>query len=424
MGDVLHGKRGMLAWALYDVASSAFALLILTTVFPIFFGAYWATGMTAGESTWWLGAFGSAASALVALLAPLTGAWADERARRKQLLVLLTLAGCASTGAMAFAGQGQWLLAGLLYLGGVVMSSLANVVYDALLPSVSTSENAHKVSALGFSLGYLGSTVLLLGLTYGLIEPWEAWGFESKAGATRLSFVLTAAWWLLWTVPLMRGVPEPPADPARQNPLRLLAQTALASWRRPELRVFLIAYFLYIDGVGTIVRMASKIAADIGTPMQTLTVAIVLVQVVGVPFALLFGWLGQRFGARPPLMAGVAIYVGVVLYAGLATPVPVKIAGMSISPIIVLGILVGIAQGGVQSLSRSLFAQMLPVERAGAFFGLYNVVGKGAAVIGPLLVGGLAWITGSTQTGLLALLPLFAAGLILLCFLRPQVAGR
>ena len=424
MGESVYRRRGALAWALYDVANSAFALVVLTAIYPIFFGAFWAGHMTPGDSTWWLGVFGASGSAIVAVLSPLIGAWADERGRRRQVLVLFSLAGAAATAAMGLVGQGAWLSAGLLYVAGVAGFSLANVVYDALLPAVSTENNAHKLSALGFSLGYLGSTVLLLALTFGLINQWEGLGLSSKAVATRLSFILTGAWWALWTLPLIRRVPEPPRDPAQVRPLRLLLETAREATRRRELWLFLLAYFLYIDGVNTIIRMASKIASDIGTPVATLTTAIVLVQLVAVPFAMLFGWWGQRFGARLPLGAGLLVYVGVTLYGGTASPEPLQVAGFAVSPIIVLGILIGTAQGGVQSLSRSLFAQMLPEGRSGAFFGLYNVVGKGAAILGPLLVGGLAKATGSTQTGLLALLPLFLGGLFLLTLLPPAGERR
>lgn len=422
MGDALYRRRGALAWALYDVANSAFALLVLTAIYPVFFGRYWAGAMDAGRSTWWLAAGASAASALVAVLSPLLGAWADERGARRGLLLAMTVMGAAATAALGLVGEGGWAPAVALYVVGNIGFSLANVAYDSLLPAVSTDDNAHKVSALGFSLGYLGSTLLLLAVNFGPIEHPEAFGFASKAGATRASFAVTAIWWLLWTIPLLRRVPEPPRDPARIPPLRLLRETARDALRRRELWLFLLAYFLYIDGVGTIIRVASKLATDMGTPTSTLVLAIVIVQVVGVPFSLLFGWIGQRVGARPPLAAGILVYIGVTLYGGLADPVPVRLAGLEVSPIILLGLLIGVAQGGVQSLSRSLFAQMLPEGRSGAFFGLYNVIGRGAAVLGPLLVGYIALRTGSTQSGLLALLPFFIGGLALV-FALPGSGG-
>lgn len=412
------GKKSKLAkgawcWASYDIANSAFALVILTAIFPIFFGSYWASELEPSQSTARLSIFASLSSILVALSAPFLGAWTDAKRKRKLLVFGGTVVGAAATMSMALPGSGQWELAGILYLLGVAGFSLANVGYDALLPAVSNAQTGHRTSALGFALGYFGSTILLVAALV-VIQGYEGYGFSSKADATKLFFVLTGVWWLVWTIPLMVGVKEQPLAETSAGSLRLLIQTARNALSHRSVWVFLLAYFFYIDGVGTIIRTASKIASDIGTPQDELMVAIIVVQLVGVPCALLFGWVAQRIGPKAPLALAVFVYAGISIAAGTISPRPIHLGFGEVGPVMLLAIMIGMVQGGVQSLSRSFFAQIIPAEEAGAYFGLYNVIGKGSAILGPLSLALVASASGSSQRGIIGLTPFFIIGALLL----------
>ncbi len=416
-------RKQVLAWAMYDVANSAFVLIIVTALYPLLLGSYWASDLSSSESTFWLGNAAAVASAFVALASPFLGAWADNRRLRKKLLAGFMIIGVLATAGLAIPRAGNWPLATLFYVIGTIGFSLANVVYDALLPAVSDSNNGHRVSALGFSLGYLGSTLLLVAALFVIQNPQVA-GFEDAHSASRATFIATAIWWFVWTIPLLSHVNEPQAAGDEQGSLLLLVETLKQAVSRKEIWLFLLAYFFYIDGVGAVIRMASKVAADLGASVSELITVIIVVQLVGVPFSLLFGRLGQRFGARAPLLFGIAAYIVITAYGGLVSPGPVNLGFFTISPIMLLGILIGVVQGGVQSLSRSFFAQLIPSERASAYFGLYNVIGKGATIVGPLLMGWTAMFTGSTQTGFLALAPLFIIGALILLFIRSPLPGR
>ncbi len=416
-------RGGTKSWILYDWANSSFALMVQTAIFPIFFKSdYLAGGLGEAESTYWLGISASIASLLVAVSAPFLGAIGDLGGLRKKMLGGFLIAALLSTAGIYLLGQGQWKWASVLYIVGVAGFGCSNIFYDALLPSVSHARNRHRVSAQGFAAGYFGGTLPLL-LAMALIEGYETFGFESKLLPTRLSFFIVALWWGLFSIPLFLNVPEGKSA-ARKKFIAALRQTPKEVWQvvkkalqyRP-VWIFLLAYWFYIDGVNTIIKMASALGADLGFGTGDLILAILLVQLVGVPFALAGGWMGQRFGARLIIICGVLIYVLVTFYASFMTAEPVTLAGVSISPLYLMAIGIGMAQGTVQSLSRSLFASIIPEEEAAAFFGLYNIVGKSAAVLGPLLVGVVTKLTGTTQSGILSIVILFAIGLGLLAFM-------
>lgn len=402
--------RAKFGWVMYDWANSAFATIVMAGFFPVFFKEYWNTGLAPVESTFRLGVANSVASLLIVLLAPLLGAMADYMSRRKAMLFLFAFLGMTMTASLYLVGEGNWLLAACLYVAALAGFSGSNIFYDSLLPFVSTNDELDKTSALGFSLGYLGGG-LLLALTV-VMTLYPAWfGLMDASAAVRISFLIVAAWWLVFSLPLLLLVHEPDGGGLPVN-FTVFRQGFSRLWKTlHEIRklrnvwMFLIAYWLYIDGVDTIVRMAVDYGLSLGFDQKNLIMALLITQFTGFPAALAFGWLGSRYGPRAGIFIGLAIYVVVTIRASVMADV---------SEFYLLAFAIGLAQGGVQALSRSLYARMIPEGRTAEFFGFYNVLGKFAAIIGPFLMGWVGAISGSSRVGILSLLVLFLGGAMIL----------
>ena len=397
-------------WAMYDWANSAFATTVMAGFFPVFFKDYWNAGLDPVNSTFRLGMANSLASLLIVLLAPLLGAVADRLARRKALLLAFALLGALMTAGLYLVGEGEWQLAMFLYVFAVIGFSGSNIFYDSLLPFVSSGRDMDRTSALGFSLGYLGGG-LLLSLNAGMVLHPEWFGLADAASAVRASFLIVAAWWLLFSIPLFLLVEEPGGDGSALS-MQVLLAGFQRIWRTlhevrslQNLWLFLVAYWLYIDGIDTIVRMAVDYGLSLGFNQNDLILALLLTQFTGFPAALLFGRLGSRFGAKAGIFAGLFIYVLVTVWASVMT---------SAAEFYYLAVLIGLAQGGVQALSRSLYARMIPAGRSAEFFGFYNMLGKFAAIVGPVMMGWIGVLSGNPRTGILSLLILFMAGGIIL----------
>ena len=397
-------------WAMYDWANSAFATTVMAGFFPVFFKDYWNAGLDPVDSTFRLGVANSLASLLIVLLAPLLGAVADRLARRKAMLLAFALLGSLMTAGLYLVGKGEWQLAMFLYVFAMIGFSGSNIFYDSLLPFVSHDRDMDRTSALGFSLGYLGGG-LLLSLNVVMVLHPEWFGLADPASAVRGSFLTVAAWWLLFSIPLFLFVEEPGGDGSV-----LSVQVLLAGFQRiwrtlHEVRqlqniwLFLVAYWLYIDGIDTIVRMAVDYGLSLGFNQNDLILALLLTQFTGFPSALLFGRLGSRFGAKAGIFAGLLIYVLVTVWASVMT---------TAAEFYCLAVLIGFAQGGVQALSRSLYARMIPAGRSAEFFGFYNMLGKFAAIVGPVLMGWIGVLSGNPRAGILSLLILFLAGGVML----------
>lgn len=405
-------KRRVFAWAFYDWANSAYATVVLAGFFPLFFKQYWAADLAPTESTFWLGAANSTSSLLIVVLAPVIGAVADRAGRRKRYLVRFALLGIVATATLWFIGAGHWGAAAAAFAVATVGFMGANVFYDALLPDVAPRGEGDRVSALGFALGYLGGGLLFAGCVAMALMP-QAFGFAGADQAVRFAFLLTAGWWAVFSIPLIRGVPET-ARPvttatAFREGLRQLAGTLRTVTRHRDAALFLLAYWLYIDAVDTIVRMAVDYGMAIGFESNDLIVALLIVQFVGFPATLVFGRLARPLGARGGIFLALAVYAAVTVWA----------ATMSARwEFYALAVTIGLVQGGVQALSRSFFARLVPAGCAGEFFGFYNMMGKFAAVIGPVLVGTIGWLAGDPRAGMLSLLVLFGAGAALLWFVR------
>lgn len=410
-------QRDAWGWALYDWANSAFVLSIITVFYGPVFQRYWFT--TGGDAFFWQGVSVTASSILIALAAPFLGSVADSGPVKKRWLAWLMLLGSGSTVGLALLPEGAWpwaiglrLTASLGFFGSLIF-------YDALLTDVSTRENRHLVSGLGFSVGYFGSVLLLLA-QYALVQHPGWLGLSGAMAATKVAFLSVAAWWVLFTLPLLLWVHE--TDKRTVPPLTEALAGAWSHLRRNfrELLghrgavIFLAAYLFYIDGVNTFMQMVSAYSSSIGIPQADLIKTIILVQIVGVPCAVFVGWLGQRFRPKPLIFLCVGVYLAVTIYAWRFTGQPVHVAGFEIGEIYILGFLIGTVQGGLQSLSRSHFANLIPAERAAAFFGFYNMLGKGGAIIGPLLMSGVGSLMGDARWGALAVSSLFLAGMLLL----------
>jgi MFS transporter, UMF1 family len=411
--------RPALSWALYDWANSAFATTVLAGFFPTFFRQFWSVGAESAVTTFRLGMANAAAGLAIALLAPLLGAIADRGGHRKRMLLAFSLLGICSTFAMFFVGHGQWLPAALLFALGTLGFNGGVVFCDALLLDVAKPEDYDRVSAQGYALGYLGGGMLFALNVVMVIEP-HLFGLASAAAAVRWSFITVALWWAVFMLPLLLYVREsaPAGGTPRENPLlagwRELLHTARHVREQPAVLQFLIAYWLYIDGVNTIIKMAVDYGLSVGLASADLLGALLLTQFVAFPAALAFGRLGARIGARAALLLGIAVYAGLTVWAYfLQTALEFYLMAATL----------GLVQGGVQSLSRSLFGRLVPNGKSGEFFGFYNMVGKFGTVLGPALMGGVALLTGSTRASILALLLLFVAGGGLLWRVRSAAAA-
>ena len=412
-------RRPVVAWALYDWANSAFATTVIAVFFPIFFKQYWSAGAESAISTFRLGLANGVGSLLIALLAPLLGAMADRGGVRLRMLAFFTLLGAALTAGLYWVQQGEWVVAALVYTMAGFGFSGGVTFNDSLLVDVAQPAEYDLVSSYGYSLGYAGGGLMLL-LNAAMVSSPGSFGIADPAQAVRLSFLIVAGWWLLFAMPSLFWIKE--QKPARPLPLAAAARAGMSELRATigEIRRlrplvwFLLAYWMYIDGVNTIIKMAVDFGLSLGFPQQSLVLALLITQFVAFPAALAFGWLGSRIGARNGIFVAIGVYA-------LATVAAYWM--QTIAHFYLLACVIGLVQGGIQSLSRSCFAALVPVGKQGEFFGFYNMMGKFAAVLGPLLVGTTALVTGSTRAGILSIVLLFAGGAALLARSRVEPAS-
>jgi UMF1 family MFS transporter len=393
-------------WSLYDWANSAFATVVIAGFFPAMFRQYWSSGLSSEASTFWLGAANSLASLLIVLAAPVLGALGDQRGWHKRLLIVCMLPGVVATLLLALTPAGEWQIALWLYMIGVIAFMASNIFYDAMLMDVSPPQLFDRVSGLGYAMGYLGGGLLLAFCV--LMSQKPAWfGIDDTVVALQICFVLTAVWWLVFTVPLMFWVREsrPLASVQVRNVWRETFETLREIFRQRQVRLFLFAYWIYIDGVDTIIRMAVDYGMALGFGMQDLIMALLITQFIGFPAAILYSRLGERIGVKTALLLGLVMYAVITVLGYNMT---------SANEFYMLAVMIGLVQGGVQALSRSWYARMVPDARAAEYFGVYNMMGKAAAVLGPIMMGAVAVVTDSHRYSILSILILFIAGFMLL----------
>ena len=414
------------AWAMYDWANSAFVLVVITAVFPIYFSkAAQAAGQSADQATANLSWATTIALVLTALMSPTLGALSDFLATRKRFLAISVLIGATATAGLGLVdAAASWQLLLVLFAVGNLGLSLSFVFYDAFLPYIASEEELDRVSSGGYALGYLGSSLLLVGVLAAIKFP-AACGFADAGAATRASFVAVAVWWVVFSLPLFRQIAEPPRlvegeEKDAKNALAITFRRLFDTFRslrtsyQPTF-LMLIAFMIYNDGIGTIIRMAGIYAASRGLPEQSVIIAILLVQVVGIPFAFLFGNLGTRIGTKRAILIGVAVY-------GLISFVAYRMD--NINDFYLLAFLVATVQGGTQALSRSLFASMVPKHKSSEFFGFFSVFEKVAGILGPLLFGLVITWTGSSQTAILSVVVFFVVGGFLLARVDVEAGQR
>lgn len=408
-------NRKVIGWALYDWANSAFALSVLAVLFPLVLGNFWSIGDDGSAVTARLGWVTFAASALVCITAPVFGTIADAGGYRKRFLFVLATIGATMTAALGLVGEGDWPMALGVYLIASVGYYSSTVFYDSLLIDVCQPRYYSFVSSLGFSLGYLGGAALLALHLWMLSSP-ATFGFANTTEVFSFAFVSVGAWWVIFLIPLLFFVPEhhSPLE-AKGSAVRAayaeLKATMLKVGQYRNVVVFLTGYWLYIGGVFTVIFMAVNYGQRLGFDDKDLVMALLITNFIGFPATLLYGFVAHRFGPKSGIYFALAVYVGMSAWA---------IFMHDVRQFYIMAMIIGTVQGGVQGLSRSLYASLIPPEQPGEFFGFYNMVTKLAHVLGPAMVAVAATLSDDPKWVLLTLMPLFVAGAMLLFLVKTE----
>ncbi|HSL87016.1 MAG TPA: MFS transporter [Bacteroidales bacterium] len=391
------------SWILQDFGNSAYSITITTAILPLFFKSVAAGHLPDATSTAYWGYANSLATLIIALLAPLLGTIADFRGVKKKLFAAFTLVAIISSALLATVGEGQWIYALVIYVVTAVAFNGSIIYYDAFLTDVTTNERMDDISSKGFGFGYLGGTIPFI-LSLGLILSAERVGI-SVTLATQMAFIITAVWWMIFTIPMLKNVRQKyyiEGEPSKiRESFRALRDTALDIVKNKMVLYFMIAYFFYIDGVHTVITMATAYGVDVGVDSDRLLVILVAIQLVAFPCAILYGKLAKYFGARKMIMVGILTYTFISVYGFfLETELDFWILAM----------LVASAQGGIQALSRSYFGKLIPKNKSAEYFSIFNIFGKVSSIFGPLLMGIVISLTGETRYGILSLILLFVLG--------------
>ena len=413
-------RKSLFGWVLYDWANSAFATTVMASFFPIFFKEYWTVGADPVVSTAKLGLANAAAGILVALMAPVLGAIADRGEAKKKFLLSFAALGILATSSLYLVPRGSWQVAAACYVFAMMGFAGSIIFYDSLLTSVAAEARRDFVSSLGFSLGYLGGGVLFALNVWMTLSP-AAFGLPDSGEGVKLSFLSVGLWWAAFSLPLIFLVRERAGTVkiARRAVIRegigQLRDTVREIRHMKTICLFLAAYWLYIDGVDTIIVMALDYGLSIGFKAEDLIVALLITQFIGFPSALFFGYLGERIGAKQAILIGIAVYLFITIYGAFIDDK---------REFFILACIIGLVQGGVQALSRSLYSRIIPADKSAEFFGFYNMLSRFATVAGPVLIGttGIAarsmGYEGSTASriGIVSVAILFLAGGFILRF--------
>lgn len=417
-------KKTIFGWALYDWANSAFATTVMAGFFPLFFKQYWSAGADVTMSTARLGLANSIAGIVVALFAPVLGAIADRGTSKKKFLLFFSYLGIVMTSSLYMVSMGNWQMAVMLYVLANVGFASGNIFYDSLITSVVSENKLHFVSSLGFGLGYLGGGILFALNVWMTLSP-GTFGFADAAGAVKFSFLTVGIWWAVFSIPVFLFVKEPESAYADSEIGTIRAGFAQLRDTFHEIKhlktvfLFLAAYWLYIDGVDTIIRMAVDYGMSIGFEAKDLILALLITQFVGFPSAIGFGYLGERIGARRAIFIAITVYLFVSIWAAFISDK---------SEFYLLAVIIGLVQGGIQALSRSFYARIIPLNKSAEYFGFYNMLGKFAAVFGPLVMGGVGLLVRNmgyssdiaSRAGIISISFFFISGGILLYFVDEE----
>lgn len=408
-------KRSVFAWALYDWANSAFATTVMAGFFPIFFKKYWSMGSDVSTSTMQLGLSNSVAGLIVAFCSPILGAIADNSKSKKNFLFIFACLGVISTALLCNVGEGDWQTAALLYVLSTIGFVGGNVFYDSLIMNVSRPDNIDRISAIGFSCGYLGGGILFA-INVLMYQFPDFFHISSGVAGIKISFLTVAVWWALFSLPLFLLVKDhnPAAAELTQSVkrgLRQLIQTGKDIKRYKNIVLFLVSYWVYIDGVHTIIVMAIDYGLSLGLEAKDLIASLLLAQIVGFPATLAFGAIAGRFSARTGILIALCFYTLIAGYSYFLT---------SVAEFYVLAGGVGLVQGGVQCLSRSFFGSIIPRDKSTQFFGFYNMMGKFATIVGPTIMASVAYLTGNPRLSIVFISVLFIIGGVLLCLVKDR----
>lgn len=401
------------SWIFYDWANSAYSVVISAAILPIFFKTLAKNGGVSpnmADSYW--GYANSIATLIVAILAPILGTVGDYKGKKMQFFKFFFILGALSTAALSFTNQ--WMPLLIIYMVTVIGFSSANIFYDAFLIDVTTEEKMDTVSSYGFALGYIGGSTIPFVISIGLVLFGSKIGISSSL-AVKMSFMLTAIWWIIFSIPMLKNVKqiyyiEREKNTIKKSFLRLY-NTFMNIRQYKKVFVFLLAYFFYIDGVNTIIKMSTVYGDSVGVGSNSLLLALLMTQIVAFPFAILYGKLAKKVGTRTMLLVGIAIYI-VICFVGYNMKTAVEFW--------ILAFLVATSQGGIQALSRSYFGKMIPKEKSNEFFGFYDIFGKFAAIMGPALYAMFSQITGHSRYGVLSVLLLFVIGGAIMIFAVPK----
>jgi MFS transporter, UMF1 family len=419
------------AWAMYDWANSAMVCTIITAVFPIYYSQVACAAVDPKVASGRLALATTIGMIVIAVLSPILGAYADHTAQKKRLLGIFLAIGLTAVAAMFFIHTGDWMLASILFILANIGANGSFVFYDALLPHIARDDEIDRVSTAGYALGYVGGGVLLA-LNLAWIQKPEWFGLPSGEGLTeaqatlpaRLAFVSVAVWWLVFSIPLFRRVPEPSlgADADRwadEHPVRAtllrLKETGRDLRRCRQGFLMLLAFLIYNDGIGTIIRMATIYGAELKIDPSAMIASILIVQFVGIPFSFLFGSLAGKLGVKRSIMLGLGVYT-LICVVGYFMKTE--------RDFLILAVLVGTVQGGTQALSRSLFASLIPRSKSGEFFGFFAVVEKFAGIFGPALFYAINMLSGSSRGAILGVIGFFVVGGLLLALVDVEEGQR
>ena len=404
-------SKEVISWAFYDWANSAFATTVIAGFFPSFFKSFWANSLSDSESTALLGLANSLSGFFILIFAPFLGALADITFRKKYMLVFFMLIGAGSTASFFFIYEGYWMIAMIAYILASIGFSGGNIFYDSLIIDVSNDQSRNQVSAFGYAMGYLGGGILFVVNVLMYLQP-NIFGLASEIDAVLFSFLSVAIWWSIFTLPLIKFVKERKGEITSlsltstvKNSFFRVINTFKEIRQYKNLFYFLVAYWLYMDGIDTVVRMALAFGSDIGLASSELIVALIITQFIGFPSTIFFGLLAERFGLKILLYIGIGIYI-LICFGGLVIS--------TIFGFYLLAGVIGLVQGGVQSVSRAVFSKMVPDGKNSEFFGFYNLVGKSAVIFGPLMMGLVSYLFSDPRAGIISLLILFIPGLLVL----------
>ncbi|MHC5373690.1 MFS transporter [Enterococcus sp. LJL120] len=403
-------------WILYDWANSAYSLVIVTAILPIYFKfVAGEAGISNATSTAYWGYASSFATLLISLSAPILGTLGDYKGKKKKLFNLFAFSGIIMTFALALVPDKSWMAMLVVYVISHMGYQGANIFYDSFLVDVTEDERMDDVSSMGYGMGYVGSALLFVFVM--ILQVTDGFGLLGTVLTTKVCFVLTGIWWLLFSWPFLKNVHQKFSIPNIKNPVRVslqrLGQTIREIGKYKQIVYFLIAYFFYIDGVDTIFTMATSFGIDMGVDSNMLIIILLAINFIAFPFTILYGKMAKRFGNKPLILVAIGVYTFICIYALFMD---------TVLDFWILGILVGTSQGGIQALSRSYFAQMIPKEHSNEFFGFYNIFGKFSAILGPLLFGLMTNLTGNSQYGIASLIVLFIIGGFLFAFTHKENA--